>query len=202
MFKFLISLSLLIILINYNEAKTYKRGRLNDNSLEDETPWPNMWFPHPPNYKNDNINNNVKTQNVNVAANPDSPAESVLSNEEFSVEKKKDYSIKWFPHPPIKTSVNNNNVKIQNVNVAEEPDSTVESLVSNEEFSMEKKTKGSPIKWFPHPPNYKYVAVKGDDIKGGLRGFNDKKRECDNGKVSKSVSEGVTCLNFFLNILT
>ncbi|XP_023307778.2 uncharacterized protein LOC111689544 isoform X1 [Lucilia cuprina] len=97
MFKLLIYLNLIIILFAQYEGRTFKKGRLNDNSLnEDETPWQNLWFPHPPNYQN----NDVKTETVNVAAGAIRDATTAVSNEEFALEKNPSKDWLWFPHPP------------------------------------------------------------------------------------------------------
>lgn len=90
MFKFLFYFNILILIAQY-EGTSFKRGRLNDNSLKDETPWQNLWFPHPPNYQND-----IKPETVNVAA-----AAGKTSEEDSSETRNSTvWPGLWFPHPP------------------------------------------------------------------------------------------------------
>ena len=95
MFKLLIFLTLLLVFVEHNEAKSFKRGPLNYNSLEsdDDSPWPNKWFPHPPNYQNDS----VKNKTVNVAAALKDKEEAITDDQRNS---SGEWSGLWFPQPP------------------------------------------------------------------------------------------------------
>lgn len=97
MFKLLIFVYLLLF-VEHNDGKSFKRGPLNYNSLEsDDSPWPNMWFPHPPNYQNDS----VRSQPVNVAA---AATATAKEEEEATTDDQRNSSSEWsglwFPQPP------------------------------------------------------------------------------------------------------
>lgn len=109
MLKLLFYLNLLFL--TQYEAKSFKRGHLTNNDLDDKSSWQGLWFPHPPNFTNDDV---ATSELVNVADDVDFEIASKRPHAN-TVGDGESWQGLWFPKP----SGYENNVKSKKVNVVE-----------------------------------------------------------------------------------
>lgn len=173
MFKFLLCFKILLVFITLNEGKFYKRGRLNDNSVNSEASSQKVWFPPPKNYEH-----NVKSEILNVTAEPEINVQDSNIEDDSS-----NYTGLWFPHPP-------------NYHIEEEAEIVTTPEIEINVEHIRDKSQGSEWQrlWFPYPPNYGSKKIENQNPAKSNDDNNEKRHECDNGKVCNKMIFTYICM--------